>query len=127
MDKVDFENRRASALDELRKNVVGFSLQVAPIYQLLNWEWGGKGVPTPIDIRDSILSKIDDLEGHDDFEEWCCGRCEISSGGLFVALVIEGEDDQYLNAEMGFTHDVTVMENESSCGHWTSNWVGVTY
>lgn len=49
---------------ELKAMVPEFAARVAPIYQLLGWEWRDSGVPTQEDIEKALNRQIDCLKGN---------------------------------------------------------------
>jgi len=54
--------------------VGGFAERVAPIYELLNWKWGGASPPTQGEIEQVLMELIDSLDGEG----------SVSTGGLEV-------------------------------------------
>lgn len=74
---------------ELNKMVPGFAIRVAPVYQLLRWEWSpGKQAPhTPSvgEIENALYDLIERLrDGHED---------DYSSGGLSTYYRMPDEDE----------------------------------
>jgi len=62
--------------EELRARVPMFARKVQPIYKMLEWKWGGCGIPKTKDIEDHLYKHIDDFVS----EEYR----ETSSGGLTI-------------------------------------------
>jgi len=112
---------KESAISKLRECVIPFSLQVAPIYQLLNWKWFGKVVPNSKMIQKSLNSLISELERRD-FEDEEISEISVSSGGLRVSLFLE---DTGINAEIRFEHQLSIFESYVGESHYVGNWVGV--
>ncbi len=67
--------RLINVKDALREKVPDFALKVQHVYQLLEWEWHDRGVPTVQEVRDVLYGHIRDLDTK---------RMSMSSGGLCV-------------------------------------------
>lgn len=86
---------KAMSIEVIRRHLLerahSFAKKVAPVYQVLGWEWSGVGTPTASDIE----STIEDLIG-----ELCAGIHEASTGGITV-YIDRG------NREYGIRMDIT--------------------
>ena len=74
---------------KLKEKVPGFAAKVAPVYELLKWEWSpGKQephIPSVGEIENALYDLIERLrDGHED---------DHSSGGLSVYFRMPDEDE----------------------------------
>jgi len=65
--------------ERLKEKIPEFAKKIAPLYQELNWDWCDEGVPTTINIAETLRSLIDSLDITDTKEAQ-----EIITGGLTV-------------------------------------------
>lgn len=86
------KNRAARNL--LLSQVDGFVRRVAPVYEMLKWEWGSPKlsyVPCAEDIRKALVVLIDGLE-----YDW--DNCCMGNGGLEVEFNIDPPKDNECEA-----------------------------
>lgn len=72
---------------ELGRAAAELAEEVAPIYELLKWEWQSEGVPDKYQIFDKIIELYDDLDEHK--------TSYVSSGGL-TASIEQDEEKEYV-------------------------------
>ena len=96
MDKKEKHKVLVTVRAKLREKVPDFALKIQHIYQLLEWTWDKKGIPTVQEIRQSLYDKIDDLNSIPH---------SISSGGLCVWV----QEDE---AGMDFTVSEEIFDFE---------------
>lgn len=60
---------------DLHSHCLEFSLRLAPLYELLSWEWGSMGVPNAKEIEKTLHELVDDLS-----EE----TTRVGTGGLWA-------------------------------------------
>jgi len=73
--------RLINVKDSLREKVPDFALKLQHVYQLLEWKWNEKGVPTVQEIRETLYGLIDDLDNK---------VHSISTGGFCVWITEDG-------------------------------------
>ena len=70
------------------------SREVAPIYELLNWEWGTDGVPNEEEIFEHIVERLNDF----DIEKNKSSEC----GGIIIEVEDDGDNK---NLKISFSLD----------------------
>lgn len=73
------------------------SMEVAPIYELLNWEWGTDGVPNEEEIFEHIVEMLNDFDIEKNKSSECGGiRIEVEDDGDNQNLKISFSLDKHV-------------------------------
>ena len=94
------KKERMKLIETLKEKVPDFSLKVAHIYKLLDWEWatmkaGEMLVPTVQVIRETLYRFLDYMKDHE--------STHLTSGGLGIEL--EKNEDNSIAAHLYFKLD----------------------
>lgn len=96
--------------EKLRKEAVEFSKKVAPIYKLLNWEWGDCGVPSQQNILKVLNKLIDEFPRYTNKKEPY--KINYGTGGLCIC----GNNDEMYEFKLKFECDSKTVYYDKAKG-----------